>query len=93
MIIENTIDFHNLGIITPEQISFYLDKFLEESYVEKFHTVLVITGKGNPQAFLGKILLRDTVRQCLKKHKLVKSFHVADSWNGGAGAFEVSLKD
>ncbi len=93
MIIEATLDFHNFGKLTREQASLFLENFLEESYIEKFSKVLVITGKGNNGENSGKRILREHIRAELRKSKLVKSFHTADSWNGGAGAFEVLLKD
>lgn len=93
MIIEATLDFHIFGKLTKEQASLFLEKFLEEAYIEKLSKVLIITGKGNNTSNQGKSMLREHIRYELRKNKLVKSFHTADSWNGGAGAFEVLLKD
>lgn len=91
--IEATLDFHTFGKITAEQALLQLDLFLQESYTEKFHAVLVITGKGNNAPQKGKGLLRTVISSSLRHHNLVKSFRTADPWNGGEGAFEVSLKD
>ena len=90
--IEAILDFHKLGKITTDQAKLTLDLFLEESYIEKYRQVLVITGKGNNAQQPGKSVLRDTIKSQLKIHKLVRSFKNADLWDGGEGAFEVSLK-
>lgn len=93
MFIESTFDFHELGKITPEQANFYLEQFLEECYIEKYTYVLVITGRGNNAETTGKSMLRENIRQQLRKNKYVEKFQTASPWNGGAGAFEVYLKD
>ena len=83
---EAKLDFHEYGPLTPEQACFYLDKFIEEAYAEKYSQVIVVTGKGE-----GK--LRRIIHAHLPKNKLIKSFKPASEWNGGSGAFEVYLKD
>ena len=87
MIIDATLDFHTLGKLTGEQISFYLNKFLQESFQQGYQKLLVITGKGvDSSGLVRKIVLRD-----LLQHKLVQKSQIASAEAGGDGAFEVWL--
>ena len=89
---DDTFDFHNLGIIEPNQIKFYFEKFIEDSLVQGNKYLLVVTGKGklfgNSQGMVNKI-----VSQLLKNNQHVLKYEQADEHYGGSGAFEVWLKD
>jgi len=85
MIYEDKIDFHEFGLIEPNQIYFFTDKFIKDSFNQDLKKILIITGKGE--------LIRPCVQKALKNNKLVKKFLRASEYNGGSGAFEVWLKD
>ena len=92
IIFDDRLDFHEFGLITPEQVAFYLDQFLENAYAVKHIKVLVITGSGKNSPG-GQGTVKKTVAWQLKHHKLIKSFKPASSSDGGLGAFEVYIKD
>lgn len=85
--IDSTLDFHQFGEITKEEIIFYLNQFIEESYQNKSDKILIITGKEH----FNNLSLRHTVFQELKKNKRIKSFKTARLELGGSGAFEVYI--
>lgn len=82
------LDYHEFGELTQFDIERYLNEFLEDCYIEKLKTVLVITGKGN--------VVRPAVLKLLsglqKKEKFIESFKTAGYFNGQSGAVEVVLK-
>jgi len=84
---EAQFDFHPLGVLTVEEIEFYLDKFLEEQKALGHIKLLIITGKGRVVRPVVARLLEGLV----KRKKLVKEFHSAGYFNGQEGAFEVEL--
>lgn len=89
---DDTFDFHNLGLIEPNQIRFYFEKFIEDSFTQENKHILIVTGKGitsnNPRG-----IVKEVVTQLLKSnHRILKSKE-ADEHYGGSGAFEVWLKD
>ncbi len=86
---EAQLDFHPLGLLTVEEIKFYLDNFLEEQKALGHVKLLIITGNGRVvRPVVAKLLERS-----VKRKKLVKEFRTAGYFNGQEGAFEVVLTD
>lgn len=85
MIYEDKIDFHEYGLLEKNQIQFFTDKFIQDSYSQGLKKILIITGKG--------AIVRPCVENTLRNHKLIKKYSRALEENGGSGAFEVWLKD
>jgi DNA mismatch repair protein MutS2 len=77
------LDLHRL---TVEEALPRVDDFLHDTYCAGLHYVRIVHGKGSG-------VLRQEVSRYLTTHPLVKSFHPADSFNGGPGATEVILID
>lgn len=82
---DETLDFHELGILDHFDIEKILTEFIENSYNKDHTQVLVITGKGQ--------VVRPLVKKLLEKSKYVEEFRYAGYFNGQSGAFEVTLKD
>ncbi len=82
--VDRELDFHNMGILTREEIKYLVECFLEDSILMGASNVLIVTGRGNT--------VRPLVRLCLMESKKVASFRIARFFRGGAGAFEVFLK-
>jgi len=80
---EAELDFHIMDKFDPYDIESMLNTFLEDCYLQKFESVIVIVGKG--------FVVRPFVQKLLKTHKLVKEFKQASYYNGQSGAFEVKL--
>lgn len=78
-----TLDYHNLGVLNAFEVEKMLYEFIEDSEVDGYKNVLVVTGKGK--------FIRPLVNNLLKKNKKVKFFRSAGYFNGQEGAFEVSL--
>jgi DNA-nicking Smr family endonuclease len=89
---DDKIDFHNYGLIEPNQIKFYFENFIEDSYIQKNKFLLIITGKGESKMSRHG-LVKKTVLQLIKSNKRILKFTQADDQWGGNGAFEVWLKD
>lgn len=89
---DDTLDFHNLGVIEPNQIKFYFENFIENSFLQRNIHLLIVTGKGqssnSPQGMVKKI-----VTQLLKSNQHILKYKQAEEQYGGSGAFEVWLKD
>jgi len=86
-----TFDFHNLGLMEPNQIQYYCEKFLSDSYSQGNNYLLIITGNGNTTSNSVSMVKR-IVLFTLKQNKLVKKFGQAQAQWGGSGAFEIWLK-
>jgi DNA mismatch repair protein MutS2 len=63
-----------------------LNSFLHDTYTAGLNRVRIIHGKGTG-------MLRETVRQELKKHPLVKAFRAGDRWEGGEGVTIVEFTE
>lgn len=83
-VIDDQIDFHDLGILSRDEIRHFTLDFLERSKASKFEKVRIITGKGS--------VVRPEVQKVLKNSKLVKKFKFAGYFSGQDGAIEVELK-
>ena len=88
-IFDDTFDFHNEGLLEPNQIFYILEKFINDSHDQNNSHLLIITGKADT----GSGLVKRTVLSSLKKIKMVKKFRIAFAEDGGSGAVEVWLKD
>ena len=62
-----------------------LDAFLNDAFLSDLHSVRVIHGYGTGA-------LRDAVRDLLRRHPLVTTFHAAEARHGGAGVTVAELK-
>ncbi|MEI7578811.1 MAG: Smr/MutS family protein [bacterium] len=85
-----TLDFHDLGPITPFDTEKILFEFLEDSYIKEFMRIPVITGKGLNSQNGAK--LRPLIKKLLEENQYVQKFKTAGFDLGGEGAFEVTLK-
>lgn len=77
------LDLHRL---TVDEAIPLLDEFLHDAFQHGYYRVWIVHGKGSG-------ILRQEVQRYLAKHPLVRSYHVADSHHGGAGATQVELSD
>ena len=78
----NKIDVR--GYNTEDAI-YEIDKFLDDSFIANLNEVTIVHGKGTG-------ILRNNIKDFLKKHKLVKSFNFGKFNEGGDGATVVKLK-
>lgn len=78
----NRIDVRGMN---SEEAILEIDKFLDNSFIVNLGEVTIIHGKGTG-------VLRNSVREFLKKHKHVKSFEFGKLNEGGDGATIVKLK-
>ena len=72
-----------IGKTTDEAIML-LDKYLDDAFISRMKTVRIIHGKGTG-------VLRKTLQEYLKDHRLVKSYQSGDYHSGGLGVTEVEL--
>jgi len=89
---DDTLDFHDLGKLEPNQIKFHFDTFIENSFTQGNNYLLVITGKGETKIDSVGLAKRN-VLFLLKTNKYILKFKQADESCGGSGAFEIWLKD
>lgn len=80
---DDILDFHHLGILTPEQISYEADKFINNSHQSGHQFIRIITGKGR--------VVRPTVIRVLRQHRLIKDFKQAGYYEGQDGAYDIKL--
>jgi DNA mismatch repair protein MutS2 len=79
--VESQLDLRGL---TTEEARYRLDRYLNDAYMEGLATVRVVHGKGTGA-------VRQTVRDLLTDHPLVRSHEIADPREGGEGATLVRL--
>lgn len=68
----------------PEEAMELVDKYLDDAFISRMKTVRIIHGKGTG-------VLRKTIQEYLKDHRLVKSYKSGDYHSGGLGVTEVEL--
>jgi dsDNA-specific endonuclease/ATPase MutS2 len=78
------LDYHELGILTKEEIEYHLLSFIEQAHLAREDEVRIVTGKGR--------VVRPLVQAALKRNKLVDSFRFADYYSGQDGVIVVTLK-
>lgn len=83
IITASVIDLHGMTVTEALKVT---NEFITESYKAHEHRVWIIHGKGTG-------VLRQQVRKCLERHRLVKCFTTADKNHGGEGATEVEIVD
>jgi DNA-nicking Smr family endonuclease len=76
-------DFHQFDTITPEEVGFYVDRFIEDSVSNGDKKLLLITGNGK--------IIKPHAQTALKKNRSVKAFKQAGYHSGRKGAFEITL--
>ncbi len=79
--VEPILDLHGLDTLEAEPI---LDKYLDDAFIAGLRTVEINHGRGTGA-------LRKFVREYLKDHRLVKSYHTAANNEGGLGVTVVEL--
>ncbi len=72
------------GMMTDEAVPI-VERYIDSASMAKLKSVTIIHGKGTGA-------LRQAVQQCLKKHKLVKSFRLGRYGEGETGVTVVELK-
>jgi DNA-nicking Smr family endonuclease len=88
---DDTLDFHNFGLLEPNQIKYYFENFIDNSIIQGNKYLLIITGKGEGQKSPHG-MVKNNVKQLLHKSKKVLKYREAEEQWGGSGAFEVWLK-
>ena len=88
---DDTFDFHNLGLLEPNQIKYYCETFIKDSFDQGNNYLLIITGKGIAKG-QSSGLVKKTVLMTLKQNKYIRKFKEAKTAFGGSGAFEIWLK-
>ncbi len=88
---ENTLDYHDLGPLMEHEIRGLYERFIEESIINEYRSVLVITGKGIHSE--KPAVIKPLVIKYLRQDKRVASFKQASTHLGGEGALEVHLKN
>jgi DNA-nicking Smr family endonuclease len=83
------LDFHGLGILTPNDIEKLLNDFIAKAKKNNSEKILIITGKGLHSQ--DGPVVRPLVQRLLQKHGDVRSFSQARVDRGGSGAIEVVL--
>lgn len=81
--ISDELDLHGKMV---EEVIPLVDSFLEDSYNANKRRVWIVHGKGTG-------VLRQAVGEHLSKHRLVKSYALADGNRGGDGATQVDIVD
>ena len=81
--IPDELDLHGK---TVEEAIPLIDKYLEDGYSVNKRTAWIVHGKGTG-------VLRQVVGEYLSKHRLVRSYALADSSRGGDGATQVEFID
>lgn len=77
----NELDLHAR---TRDEAMMDLEKFLNDAFMAGLYEVRVIHGKGTGT-------LRQTVRQRLAHHPLVRHYREGDPWEGGGGVTVVEF--
>lgn len=81
--LEPELDLHRL---TVDEALLKVDQFLYDAYAARMFSVRIVHGKGTG-------VLRNSIRDYLSRHHLVKSFRWAVQVEGGGGVTIVKLID
>lgn len=83
-------DFHNLGILTHDQILGLTDDFIQASVASGYKLVSIITGAGLHSK--NGPVVKPVVADFLTSHPSIQSFSEGKYTQGGQGVFIVKLK-
>lgn len=83
-------DFHNLGILTHEQILNLADDFIQDCVASGYRLVSIITGVGLHSK--NGPVVKPVVADFLRNHPAVESFSEGKFTQGGQGVLIVKLK-
>lgn len=88
-IIEDEFDFHNRGILTPDEITDMAYKFLWSAFQRHLHKVRIITGKGLNSS--NGPVIRPLLQKYIPTLPFVHSCESAKYNEGGQGALMVTF--
>jgi DNA-nicking Smr family endonuclease len=83
-------DFHNKGVLTPNDIKRLADEFLDKCRSRQLTKVLFITGKGL-HSKNGSPVIKPILKRHLEGQSFVQRVYESRRDRGGAGALEVVL--
>jgi DNA-nicking Smr family endonuclease len=87
---QDSFDFHNLGILSPRDITKLADDFLYKCRQRSLTKILFITGKGL-HSRNGSPVVKPVLRKHLEKLSYVVRVYESRRDRGGQGALEVTL--
>ena len=70
--IDGVLDLH---MFSPKEVADLLDDYIRECFSKGIYEIKIIHGKGN-------VILRDRVHSLLRKHPLVKEYHLDNGPSG-----------
>ena len=85
------LDFHNRGVLYPEDIKELVDVFIQESIDKNLTKILFITGKGL-HSRKGMPVIKPLVKKYLQTKPEVKRVYEGRFDRGGSGTLEVTLE-
>lgn len=85
-----SLDFHNRGPLTPDQIIQLTDDFINDSVEQKLKTITLIVGQGLHSA--SGPIIKPMLTDYLTQHPLVKTIAPGKYAQGGQGVLIVKLK-
>ncbi|MCD6109659.1 Smr/MutS family protein [bacterium] len=85
------LDFHNRGVLYPEDIKELVDVFIQKSIDKNLTKILFITGKGL-HSKKGMPVIKPLVKKYLQTKPEVKRVYEGRFDRGGSGTLEVTLE-
>ena len=87
---QKTLDFHNKGILTKQEILQILNEFIEECINNNTKRALIITGKGLHSKD-NQPIIKPIIHSALTSHPKIKETTSARRDRGGQGAYEIKF--
>lgn len=87
---QDSFDFHNLGVLTPKNITNLADDFLHKCKRRGLTKILFVTGKGL-HSRNGSPVVKPVLKSHLEKLPFVVRVYESRRDRGGQGALEVTL--
>ncbi len=87
---EDKFDFHNLGILTKEEIINLTNNFIKESMDNNYKIISFITGKGKHSK--NGSVIKPLLKTYLKTHTNVYKIKEGKYTEGGEGVLIIELK-